>query len=185
MDFIALNYYRTLTARAFPADNEHPKGLRIEGMNEVDYDMYGYWKIEKNTNLEASEYGAQIDPTGLRIVLNDYWSRYRLPLIITENGLGTADNLTEDGKIHDDYRIDYIRKHIEAIGAAIKDGVEMLGYCAWSFMDLLSSHQGFRKRYGFVYVNRSDMELMNLARIPKDSFYWYKKVIQSNGEKLF
>lgn len=181
MDFIALNYYRTLTARAFPADDKHPKGLRQEGMNEVDYDMYGYWKIEKNTNLAASEYGAQIDPTGLRIVLNDYWARYRLPLIITENGLGTADTLTEDGKIHDDYRIDYIKKHIKAIGEAIEDGVKMLGYCPWSVIDLLSSHQGFRKRYGLVYVNRSDTDTMNLARIPKDSFYWYKEVIKNNG----
>ncbi len=152
----------------------------LEGMNEVDYDMYGYWKIEKNTNLEASEYGAQIDPTGLRIVLNDYWARYRLPLIITENGLGTADTLTEDGKIHDDYRIDYISKHIQAIGEAIQDGVEMMGYCPWSVIDLLSSHQGFRKRYGLVYVNRDDKNLKDLARIPKDSFYWYKKVIRAN-----
>ena len=184
MDFIALNYYRTLTARAFPEDEAHPKGLRQEGMNEVDYDMYGYWKIEKNTNLKASEYGAQIDPTGLRIVLNDYWSRYRLPLIITENGLGTADTLTEDGKIHDDYRIDYIKRHIEAIGAAIDDGVNMMGYCPWSIVDLLSSHQGFRKRYGLVYINRSDMDLKDLARIPKDSFYWYKNVIATNGGEL-
>ena len=184
MDFIALNYYRTLTARAFPADEVHPKGLRIEGMNEVDYDMYGYWKIERNTNLQASEYGAQIDPTGLRIVLNDYWSRYRLPLIITENGLGAADELAEGEKIHDDYRIDYIRRHIEAIGAAIEDGVQVLGYCLWSVMDLLSSHEGFKKRYGLIYVNRSDGDIMNLARIPKDSFRWYKKVIQGGSGQI-
>ena len=184
MDFIALNYYRTLTAHAFPADADHPKGTRIEGFNEVDYDMYGYWKIEKNTNLAASEYGAQIDPVGLRIVLNEYWNRYHLPLIITENGLGTADTLAEDGKVHDDYRIDYMRRHVEAIGAAIEDGVQMMGYCPWSVIDLLSSHQGFRKRYGLVYVNRTDMDLKDLARIRKDSFFWYKKVIETNGEEL-
>ena len=184
MDFIALNYYRTLTARYLPADADHPKGMRQEGMNEVDYDMYGYWKIEKNTNLAASEYGAQIDPVGLRIVLNEYWNRYRLPLIITENGLGTADELTEDGKIHDDYRIDYMKKHVEAIGAAIEDGVQMMGYCPWSVIDLLSSHQGFRKRYGLVYVNRSDMDLKDLARIRKDSFFWYQNVIRTNGKEL-
>lgn len=184
MDFIALNYYRTLTARAFPADADHPKGMRVEGFNEVDYDMYGYWKIEKNTNLAASEYGAQIDPVGLRIVLNEYWNRYRLPLIITENGLGTADTLTEDGRIHDDYRIDYMRRHVEAIGQAIEDGVEMMGYCPWSVIDLLSSHQGFRKRYGLVYVNRTDMDLKDLARIRKDSFYWYQEVIRTNGATL-
>lgn len=183
MDFIALNYYRTLTTRYLPADEMHPKGLRHEGMNEVDYDMYGYWMIEKNTNLVASEYGAQIDPVGLRIVLNEYWNKYRLPLIITENGLGTPDTLTEDGKVHDDYRIDYMREHVNAIAEAIEDGVEMMGYCPWSVMDLLSSHQGFRKRYGLIYINRSDMDLMDLRRIKKDSFYWYQEVIRSNGEK--
>lgn len=183
MDFIALNYYRTLTTRYLPADETHPKGLRQEGMNEVDYDMYGYWMIEKNTNLVASEYGAQIDPVGLRIVLNEYWNKYRLPLIITENGLGTPDTLTEDGKVHDDYRIDYMREHVNAIAEAIEDGVEMMGYCPWSVMDLLSSHQGFRKRYGLIYINRSDMDLMDLRRIKKDSFYWYQEVIRSNGEK--
>ena len=184
MDFIALNYYRTLTTHYLPADEAHPKGLRQEGMNEVDYDMYGYWKIEKNTNLEASEYGAQIDPVGLRIVLNEYWNKYRLPLIITENGLGMADTLTEDEKVHDDYRIDYMREHIKAIRDAIEDGVEMMGYSPWSIVDLLSSHQGFRKRYGLVYINRTDMDLKDLRRIKKDSFYWYKEVIASNGEKL-
>lgn len=184
MDFIALNYYRTLTARYLPFDEEHPKGMKIEGMNEVDYDMYGYWKIEKNTNLKASEYGAQIDPVGLRIVLNEYWDKYRLPLIITENGLGTADELTEDEKIHDDYRIDYMARHIEAIGQAIEDGVEMMGYCPWSVIDLLSSHQGFKKRYGLVYVNRTDMDLKDLRRIRKDSFTWYQKVIATNGKQL-
>lgn len=184
MDFIALNYYRTLTARFLPADKEHPKGERLEGFNEVDYDLYGYWKIERNENLKATEYGAQIDPMGLRIVLNNYWERYRLPLIITENGLGTDDVLTEDGKIRDDYRIDYMRRHIQAIGEAIEDGAEVIGYCPWSVIDLLSSHQGFRKRYGLVYVNRSDMDLKDLRRIPKDSYYWYRKVIASGGAEL-
>lgn len=184
MDFIALNYYRTLTTRYLEPDAEHPKGFKQEGMNEVDYDMYGYWMIEKNTNLKASEYGAQIDPIGLRIVLNEYWSRYRLPLVITENGLGTADALTEDDNVHDDYRIDYMREHIKAIGDAIQDGVEMMGYCPWSIVDLLSSHQGFRKRYGLIYINRTDMDLKDLRRIKKDSFYWYQEVIASNGTKL-
>ncbi|SKB48226.1 6-phospho-beta-glucosidase [Lachnospiraceae bacterium] len=183
-DFIAMNYYRTLTARYLPADAEHPAGLRLEGMNEVDYNMYGYFQIEKNENLKATEYGAQIDPTGLRIALNDYWNRYHLPLIITENGLGTADELTDDGKIHDEYRIDYMRKHIKAIADSISDGVEVFGYCPWSVIDLLSSHQGFKKRYGLVYVNRTDMDLKDLKRIPKDSYYWYQGVIRTNGKDL-
>lgn len=184
MDYIAVNYYRTLCAGYLPADQAHPAGMRVFRGNEVDFDQYGCCRDEKNDNLKASEYGAQIDPMGLRIVLNDYYSRYRLPMIITENGLGMADVLTEDGKVHDAYRIDYIREHLKACAMALEDGVELFGYSPWSFMDLLSSHQGFRKRYGFIYVNREDKDLKDMRRIKKDSFYWYQNVIRTNGEKL-
>ena len=183
-DYIAFNYYRTLCASYLPADDEHPIGMRVYRGNEVDFDQYGYCRDEKNTNLAASEYGAQIDPMGLRIVLNDYWARYHLPMIITENGLGMADTLTEDGKIHDDYRIDYLRSHVKACALAIEDGVDLIGYSPWSYCDLLSSHQGFRKRYGFIYINREDMDLKDLKRIPKDSFFWYQNVIRTNGKEL-
>ena len=180
MDFIAVNYYRTNCAEALEADEKHPFGSR-EGT--VDFNMYGLFKMSMNPNLKASEYGAAIDPSGLRVALNEYYQRYHLPLIITENGLGAHDVL-EDGKIHDDYRIDYLRSHINACALAIEDGVEMMGYCPWSFMDLLSSAQGFRKRYGLVYTNRTDDDILDLKRIKKDSFYWYKKVIDSNGTLL-
>ena len=182
MDFIAFNYYRTLCARHVDATEENPKGSR--GENEIDYDLYGYFKIEKNPNLKATEYGAQIDPVGMRIALNDYYNRYHLPLIITENGLGTADILTEEERVHDDYRINYLRDHIDACAKGIADGVELMGYCPWSVIDLLSSHQGFKKRYGFVYINRSDHDLKDLRRIKKDSFFWYQNVIKSNGQDL-
>ena len=182
-DYIAVNYYRTLCTSYLPADKEHPVGSRIFRGNEVDFDQYGYCRDEKNINLTASEYGAQIDPMGLRLVLNDYWQRYHLPLLITENGLGMHDEL-ENGKVHDLERIDYLKQHIEACAYAIQDGVQLLGYSPWSFEDLLSSHQGFRKRYGFVYINRTDEDLKDLKRIPKDSFHWYRKVIETNGEEL-
>ena len=152
MDFIALNYYRTLCVRYLPENEDHKAGERTFPINEVDFDQYGYFHHIKNPNLTSSEYGAQIDPLGLRTVLNNYHQKYHLPLIVTENGLGAADTLTEDGKIHDDYRIDYLKTHIEALRQAVSDGVELMGYSPWSFMDLLSSHEGFRKRYGFVYV---------------------------------
>lgn len=177
-DFIAVNYYRTLAARYFPADEKHPLGSR---KHDVDFDLAGYFKIEQNPNLKSTEYGAQIDPLGLRMVLNEYYHQFRLPLIITENGLGTGDHLSSDGKIHDQYRIAYLRDHIAACYDAIKDGVELVGYCPWSVMDLLSSHQGFKKRYGFIYVNRTDDNLKDMQRIPKDSFYWYQNVIKNNG----
>ena len=179
MDFIAINYYRTNCASYLPCDEAHPFGLR-EGT--VDFDIYGLFKMHMNPNLKATEYGASIDPSGLRMALNEYYKRYHLPLIITENGLGTPDVL-EDGKVHDDYRIDYLNQHIKACELAIQDGVDLMGYCPWSFMDLLSSAQGFRKRYGLVYVNRTDDEVLDLQRIKKDSFYWYKEVIENNGLK--
>lgn len=183
-DFIAVNYYRTLCVRHLPVDAEHPFGLRKSPMNEVDFDQYGYFEHLANANLSASAYGAQIDPMGLRLVLNDYYARYRLPMIITENGLGAHDELTADGRVHDPYRIEYIRAHIQAVADAMSDGVEMFGYCPWSVVDLLSSHQGFKKRYGFVYINRDDFDLKDLARIRKDSYYWYQSVIASNGGQL-
>ncbi|WEV43455.1 glycoside hydrolase family 1 protein [Lactobacillus sp. ESL0684] len=177
-DFIAVNYYRTLAAEYLPVDEQHVWGQR---QGDVDFNLNGYFKIQPNEHLQATEYGAQIDPTGFRLVLNDYYEKYRLPMIITENGLGTADELTSDGQIHDQYRIDYLKAHIEACYDAIQDGVELFGYCPWSVMDILSSHQGFKKRYGFIYVDRTDFDLKELRRIPKDSFYWYQQVIKNNG----
>lgn len=183
-DFIAVNYYRTLCVEYLPVDEEHSLGERESRMNEVDFDQYGYFRHKKNENLASSQYGAQIDPSGLRLVLNRYYQKYRLPLIVTENGLGAGDVLTEDKKVHDQDRIDYLRRHIEACGLAIEDGVELMGYSPWSFLDLLSSHEGFQKRYGFVYVNRDDFDVKDLKRIKKDSFYWYRHVIETNGKDL-
>ncbi len=184
MDYLAVNYYRTLCASALSADENHPAGSRAFRGNEVDFDQYGWCRDERNQNLEASEYGAQIDPMGLRIVLNDYYARCRVPMIITENGLGMPDTLEEDGSVHDPYRIDYLRQHIQACELALGDGVPLMGYSPWSAVDLLSSHQGFRKRYGFVYVDQNDQQTGSLDRYRKDSFHWYKKVIASNGADL-
>lgn len=183
-DYLAVNYYRTLCTSYLPADDNNPVGSRLYRGNEVDFDQYGYCRDEVNHHLWRSEYGASIDPNGLRIVLNDYYARYHLPIIITENGLGVPDQLTSDGKIHDAYRIDYLRRHIQACALALSDGVEVMGYSPWSFTDLLSSHQGFRKRYGFVYIDRDDFDTKQLKRIKKDSFEWYQKVIASNGDEV-
>lgn len=184
MDYLTVNYYRTLCASYLPADAGHPAGSRAYRGNEVDFDQYGWCRDERNEHLQASEYGAQIDPVGLRIVLNDYYARYRVPLIVTENGLGMADERAPDGSVHDPYRIDYLRQHIQACALALGDGVELMGYSPWSFTDLLSSHQSFRKRYGFVYVDQDETGCGSLERTPKDSFYWYKKVIASHGREL-
>jgi len=116
--------------------------------------------------------------------LRTLYDRYHLPLLVTENGLGAYDSLTEDGRVHDAYRINYLRAHIEQIQLAISDGVEMLGYNPWSAIDLISTHEGIKKRYGFIYVDRDEFDLKTLKRYRKDSFFWYKKVIASNGQDL-
>ncbi len=139
----------------------------------------------KNPYLKASDWGWQIDPMGLRWALNEIYGRYRIPLIVVENGLGAKDEKGPDGKIHDDYRIDYLRRHIEQMAEAVKDGVDLMGYTPWGCIDLVSASTGeMAKRYGFIYVNKFDDGTGDLSRERKDSFYWYKKVIASNGEDL-
>ena len=114
----------------------------------------------------------------------DMYSRYHLPLLITENGLGANDKVEADGSINDDYRISYLKDHISMLKDSIECGVDVLGYCPWSAIDLISTHQGFEKRYGFIYVNRGNDDLRDLKRLKKKSFYWYRELIDSNGEKL-
>ena len=138
----------------------------------------------KNPYLKATEWDWQIDPKGLRYTLNRVYDRYQVPIMVTENGLGARD-VVEDGKIHDDYRIDYLRQHIEQMRLAIDDGVDLIGYTPWSTMDLVSVSTGeMAKRYGFIYVDRDDAGNGTQNRLKKDSFYWYQKVISSNGENL-
>ena len=134
--------------------------------------------------MPTTEFGWEIDPMGFRATIREMYSRYRLPMIVTENGLGAYDKLTEDGKVHDSYRIEYLRKHIEQVRLAITDDCEMMGYCPWSAIDLISTHEGMVKRYGFIYVDREEFDLKTLNRYRKDSFYWYKKVIATKGEYL-
>lgn len=170
VDFISFSYYMSLSASANP-DGKQTGGNFMGGV--------------KNEYLETSDWGWQIDPKGLRYTLNDFYSRYELPLFIVENGLGAYDTVTADGKIHDDYRIDYLRKHIEQMKEAIKDGVDLIGYTSWGPIDLISaSTSEMSKRYGFIYVDKDDDGNGALNRSKKDSFDWYKKVIATNGEDL-
>ena len=138
--------------------------------------------------MEASEWGWQVDPVGLRIVLNDFYDRYQIPLFIVENGLGAKDVLVDGPNgptVEDDYRIDYLRKHLKQVREAIKDGVEVMGYTSWGCIDLVSASTAqMSKRYGYIYVDRNDDGTGSLNRYKKKSFDWYKKVIASNGEDL-
>ncbi len=139
----------------------------------------------KNPLLPATQWGWQIDPLGLRSVLNELYDRYQIPLFIVENGMGAVD-MVEDGEIHDDYRIDYLKQHIQALKDAVEiDGVDLMGYTPWGCIDLVSASTGeMKKRYGFIYVDKDDQGHGTLKRMKKDSFYWYKKVIASQGEDL-
>lgn len=139
----------------------------------------------KNPYLSYSEWGWSLDPTGLRYYLNLLHDRWGLPLMVVENGLGAVDKLEKDGCVHDPYRIDYLRAHVRAIGEALDDGVPVLAYTPWGCIDLVSASTGeMKKRYGFIYVDRNDDGSGSLERYRKDSFYWYQRVIASNGEDL-
>jgi 6-phospho-beta-glucosidase len=138
-----------------------------------------------NEYLETSDWGWQIDPVGLRYTLNQIYSRYEVPLMVVENGLGAFDKVETDGTINDDYRIEYFKKHIEEMSNAIDDGVDLIGYTPWGCIDLISAGTGeMSKRYGFIYVDRDDEGNGTLDRTPKKSFYWYQKVIETNGVEL-
>ncbi|EFJ69148.1 glycosyl hydrolase, family 1 [Lactobacillus paragasseri JV-V03] len=153
--------------------------------HKIDEKMKGnFTSGQKNPYLKYSQWGWSTDPTGLQYYLEVIYDRYHLPIMVVENGLGAVDKV-EDGAIHDHYRIDYLRQHIEAMKKAIGNGVDLRGYTTWGCIDLISAGTGqMSKRYGFIYVDRDDSGEGSLKRIPKDSFYWYKKVIDTNGEDL-
>ncbi|MBS5938817.1 glycoside hydrolase family 1 protein [Clostridium sp.] len=139
----------------------------------------------KNPYLKSSDWGWQIDPKGLRWTLNNIYNRYQIPMMVVENGLGAVDKVEEDSSIKDDYRISYLRDHIIEMKEAVEDGVELIGYTPWGCIDLVSASTGeMKKRYGFIYVDKDNDGNGDLSRSKKDSFYWYKKVIESNGEIL-
>lgn len=166
MEFLAISYYSSKIVDA--AKN---------GMSPTD--------AEQNPNLQPTPWEWRMDPLGFYNCLSQYWDRYQVPLMIGENGFGALDQIEEDGSIHDPYRIDFLRKHIEQLKECIKDGVDIFAYCAWGPIDIVSSSSAeMSKRYGFVYVDRDDFGKGSQKRIKKDSFDWYKHVIESNGEVL-
>lgn len=172
VDYIGFSYYMSFAVK------DHNKGPAY------DYDEAN--DLVENPYVKASEWGWQIDPTGLRYAMNWFNDRYELPLFIVENGFGAVDEIDDDGEIHDEYRIDYLREHIEAMQeAVIYDGIDLMGYTPWGFIDLVSAGTGeMKKRYGFIYVDKDNDGAGTLNRSKKDSFYWFQKVIASNGESL-
>lgn len=181
-DFIAFNYYNTSTV-AYSSMEDAVVGPE-DGDQQIELGEKGVYKAVYNSYLKRTNFNWEIDPDGFRATLRSVYQRYGLPIIITENGLGEYDELTEENKIKDQYRIEYLRDEIRAMKLAVSDGVEVFGFCPWSAIDLVSTHSGIRKRYGFIYVDRDEFDLKNLTRIKKDSFTWYQKVIRTNGEEL-
>lgn len=177
-DFVAFNYYNSQTVAAIKEGEAINDG---KGDQQIAKGEAGLYKAVTNPHQELTSFGWGIDPLGFRTVMRRIWDRYRLPMILTENGLGEFDQLTEDGKVHDQYRIEYLSKHIEQIQYALADGVQLFGYCPWSAIDLVSTHQGVAKRYGFIYVDRTDSDLRSLKRYRKDSFFWYQELIRGNA----
>ena len=175
VDFVSFSYY---SSRCITVDKELMAAENAEG-NAVSASV-------KNPYLKASEWGWAIDPVGLRVTLNTIYDRYEKPMFIVENGLGAVDTVEPDGSIHDSYRIDYLRAHIEEMEKAVnEDGLPLMGYTTWGPIDLVSASTGeMKKRYGFIYVDKDNAGNGTLARSRKDSFYWYKKVIASDGEDL-
>ena len=170
VDFFSYSYYAT------SCETTHSNVLK-DGAGNMSM---GY----KNDYIQYSEWGWGMDPDGLRFSLNEIYDRYQVPLMVVENGLGAIDTF-ENGEIHDPYRIDYMKAHVKAMDEAIEDGVDLIAYTPWGCIDLVSAGTGeMRKRYGFIYVDMDDEGNGTLNRYRKDSFYWYKKVISSNGEDL-
>ncbi len=174
VDFVSFSYYMSIAETADPAKRSEGEGNIMGGV--------------QNPTLPASEWGWQIDPVGLRLVLNQFWDRWQKPLFIVENGLGARDQLVEvDGEktVIDDYRIAYLNDHLVQVGEAIEDGVEVLGYTSWGCIDIVSASTAqLSKRYGFIYVDRGDDGTGTLDRYRKKSFHWYADVIRTNGASL-
>jgi 6-phospho-beta-glucosidase len=174
-DFVAMNFYTTVTVEQPTMDGDMTNG--ISDQQSEDIMERGFYKGFTNPYLKKNAFNWTIDPLGLKTTLQTLYDRYHLPIIITENGLGAEDHL-EDGAVHDPYRIDYLQQHIQQCLAAIESGVELIGYSPWSAIDLISVHEGIKKRYGFIYVDRNDADEKEQKRVKKDSFYWYQKLIE-------
>lgn len=186
-DYVAINWYTTKVATTREEGYVERMIAQKPELAELAKEYSGMadsYQFTDNDYTHENEWGWNVDPVGFRLALRKMYSKYRLPIMITENGYGERDVLEPDGRVHDSYRIDYLKEHLKQMRLAIMDGVDIFSYNLWSFTDVLSSGDGIDKRYGLVYINREDHDLKDLARIKKDSFYWYKELIKTNGGNL-
>lgn len=167
VDYLTFSYYQSSTVKDDP---EYTESI-VKGMTP-------------NPLLKKNEWGWAIDPIGFRIALKEIYARYKMPIFVTENGIGVREELNENKTVEDDYRIDYLRAHIKQMKLAMEEGVEVIGYLTWGCTDILSSQGEMKKRYGFIFVNRDESDLRDLKRYKKKSFEWFKNVISTNGKQL-
>ena len=166
MDFLGISYYSSKIV-------------------DSDVNTIAPFEASQNPNLEPTPWEWRADPLGFYNSISQYWDRYEVPIMIAENGFGALDEVEPDGSIHDSYRIDYLRKHVEQLRECVKDGVDVIAYLSWGPIDIVSSSSAeMSKRYGYVYVDRDDFGNGSQKRLKKDSFYWYQHVIQTNGAEL-
>ncbi|WP_026389449.1 glycoside hydrolase family 1 protein [[Acholeplasma] multilocale] len=182
-DFIAFNYYSSMTVESWTEETDET-GMMGVFNQQMGFRFPHIARGVPNENLQRTEYGWEIDPIGFKTTLTEMYERYRLPLMITENGMGVREELNEDMTVNDDYRIEYYTAHLTEMKKAISEGVEVFSYNPWTAIDLVSTHEGISKRYGFIFVNRHEHDLRDLKRYPKKSFYWYQELIKTNGSKL-
>ena len=187
IDFFALNCYRSNVAKdAKPNASFQELQLNKTGnKGEFVYPIYpGEYALAPNPYVKTTDWDWEIDPVAMRYMLRYVYDHYHLPMMITENGFGAHETVAEDGHVHDPERIAFLRDQIYQVGLAIEDGCDVIAYNPWSFTDLLSTGNGMAKRYGLVYINTTDEDVLDLKRIKKDSFYWYQELIKTNGESL-
>ena len=158
LDFLGINIYQSGMVRA--GENGPEKVEFLPGCPRT----LNYWAVT---------------PESLYWNPKFVWERYGLPIVITENGLSNQDWVSMDGKVHDPQRIDFTRRYLIQLRRAAREGVGLLGYFHWSLMDNFEWSDGYRQRFGMIYVDFGTLE-----RIPKDSARWYSKVIASNGGQL-
>lgn len=185
-DFLGVNYYQTLTYEANPLNGVSEGTMNTTGHKGSGQatGVPGLYKTQRNPHLGTTNWDWAVDPMGLRVGLRRLTSRYHLPILVTENGLGEFDVLESNDTVNDEYRVEYLRSHGAQCQHAITDGVDLIGYCVWSFTDVLSWLNGYQKRYGLVYVDRDEVDPRDLRRIRKRSFYWYKDFISTNGRNV-
>lgn len=174
IDFIGINAYNGHEVRARKIDSSAPFSSNDGSANQMSYIIPEF--VERGPGFPRTALKWPITPEMMNYGMRFIYDRYHLPIFICENGLSCNDSLFLDGKVHDPNRIDFLTRYLSELGKAIEAGAVIAGYMHWSFTDNFEWHSGYDERFGLVYVDYQSQK-----RIPKDSFWWYKDVIEEFG----